>query len=50
MCMKKILSLIVLVLCLNNVCMAQLNLCVYTKAGEQTNFVAANVDSISFEK
>ena len=48
MCMKKILSLIVLVLFLNNVCMAQLNLCVYTKDGEKTNFVAANVDSISF--
>lgn len=30
------------------VCMAQLNLCVYTKDGNVTKFVAAGVDTISF--
>lgn len=46
--MKKFLSLLILMLCVISVCIAQLNLCVYTKDGKATRFVASNVDSISF--
>lgn len=46
--MKKYLSLLMLLLGVSFVCKAQLNLCVYSKDGEITRFLASNVDSVSF--